>query len=210
MRSIPTPIRLLIADDHAMFRSGIAALLAQQPHITLVAEAEDGRQAIERYQQHRPDITLMDLQMKGMDGIIAIEAIRALDPAARIIALTTYSSEVLVHRAMRAGVSSYLLKNMLIKELIATIESVHQGQRRLPVEIAQMLSFSLNSEQLTRREIEVIALAAQGNSNKMIASQLGIGEDTVKSYMSTLFGKLGANDRTHAVALALKSGLIPS
>jgi DNA-binding NarL/FixJ family response regulator len=210
MSSTPAPIRLLIADDHAMFRSGIAALLEQQPHIQLVAEAEDGKQAIELYQQHRPDVTLMDLQMKGMDGIVSIEAIRVFDPAARIIAVTTYSSEALVHRAMRAGVSSYLLKNMLIKELLSTIDAVHRGQRRLPVEIAQMLSFSLNNEQLTRREIEVIALAAQGNSNKMIASRLGIGEDTVKSYMSTLFSKLGANDRTHAVALALKSGLIAS
>ncbi|TFW16800.1 response regulator [Duganella callida] len=210
MSSHPAAIRILLADDHAMFRSGIAALLLQQPQMTLVAEAEDGQQAVALYQQHRPDITLMDLQMNGMDGVVTIEAIRAIDPAARIIAVTTYSSEVLVHRAMRAGVSSYLLKSMLIKELITTIDCVHRGQRHLPAEIAQMLSFSLNNEQLTRREIEVLSLAAQGNSNKMIASRLGISEDTVKSYMSTLFGKLGANDRTHAVALALKSGLIAS
>ncbi|MRW85435.1 response regulator [Pseudoduganella sp. FT26W] len=204
----PAPIRILIADDHALFRNGIAALLAQQANMKLVAEASDGRSAIQLYREYQPNITLMDLQMNGMDGIASIEAIRDFDPGARIIALTTYRSEVLVQRAIRAGVCSYLLKSMLISDLITTIDCVHRGQRYMPSEVAQMLSFSIANEQLTRREIDVLSLAAKGNSNKMIAKQLGIGEDTVKSYMSTLFGKLGANDRTHAVALALRDGLI--
>lgn len=204
----PTPIRILIADDHALFRCGIAALLEQHSDLLLVAEASNGRSAIEQYQQHRPDITLMDLQMNGMDGIATIEAIREFDAGARVIALTTYRSEVLVQRAMRAGVYSYLLKSMLVNELITTIYAVHGGQRHIPSEIAQMLSFSMPNEQLTRRELDVLSLAAKGNSNKMIANKLGIAEDTVKSYMSALFGKLGANDRTHAVVLALRNGLI--
>lgn len=206
----PAPIRILIADDHTLFRNGIAALLEQQPNMELVAEAADGKRAIELYREYRPHITLMDLQMNGMDGIASIEAIREFDPGARTIALTTYRSETLVQRAMRAGACSYLLKSMLINDLITTIDCVHRGQRYIPSEVAQMLSLGVISEQLTRREIDVLSLAAKGNSNKMIAKQLGIGEDTVKSYMSTLFGKLGANDRTHAVALALRDGLISS
>lgn len=208
MTAAASAIRILLADDHAIFRGGIAALLAQQPGMRLVAEAADGQSAVALYRAHRPDVTLMDLQMNGMDGIGAIETICGLDPQARIIALTTYSSEVLLQRAMRAGACSYMMKSMLVEELLTTIERVHAGHRHLPPEVASMLAFSSRNDGLTPREIDVLTLAACGNSNKQIASLLGIGEETVKGYMRTLFSKLGASDRTHAVVLALRNGII--
>jgi len=208
MTSTHSPIRILVADDHALFRNGIAALLAQNPQMQLVAEAADGRGALEQYLSTRPDVTLMDLQMNGLDGISAIEAIRGVDADARIIALTTYRSETLLHRAMRAGAYSYLMKSMLVEDLFKTILCVHSGQRHLPQEMVGMLSFGGTPDHLTPREIDVLTLAARGNSNKQIARHLGISDETVKSYMRTLFAKLGAADRTHAVALALRDGII--
>lgn len=202
------PIRILLADDHAMFRAGMAALLTRHDGMRLVAEAANGAEALALYRDRRPDVTLMDLQMCGMDGIGAIEAIRRVDAGARIIALTTYHSEALLQRAMRAGACSYLMKSMLVEELFGTIERVHGGQRHLPPEVAGMLNFSVRSEHLTPREIDVLTLAARGNSNRKIADLLGIGEETVKGHMSALLGKLGATDRAHAVALALRNGII--
>ena len=201
-------IRILVADDHALFRNGVAALLQQQQHMLLVAEASDGQMAVDHYKRHCPDITLMDLQMPGMGGLEAIAAIRRHDSLAKIIALTTYRSDVLVTRALQAGASSYLLKSTLVEEMFATIERVHNGARYIPADVAQILSAEIPAGRLTRREIDVLALAAEGNSNKGIARKLGIGEETVKGYMSALFQKLGASDRTHAVALALKQGII--
>lgn len=208
MTNATPPIRILVADDHALFRGGLAALLSQHERMQLVAEAADGNEALARYRDSRPDITLMDLQMNGMDGISAIEAIRAIDARARIIALTTYSSDALLQRAIRAGACSYLMKSMLVEDLFTTIERVHDGLRHLPLEVAAKLSLGVRREQLTLREIDVLTLAARGNSNKQIAHLLGIGDETVKGYMRTLFAKLGATDRAHAVALALTDGLI--
>lgn len=201
-------IRILLADDHAIFRDGIGALLKQRGDMVLVAEACDGQGAIAHYISHRPDITLMDLQMPGIGGLEAITAIRRHDPDARIIALTTYRSDVQVKRALQAGASSYLLKSMLVDEMFDTIIRVHAGLRQLPPEIAKMLACGLPMGQLTRRELEVLTLAADGHSNKGIARKLGIAEETVKGHMSALFCKLGASDRTHAVALALRQGIL--
>lgn len=208
MTSPPSPITILVVDDHALFRDGIAALLKQRDDMVMVAEAGDGQSAIEHYLAHRPDVTLMDLQMPGMGGLEAIAAIRRHDPAARIIALTTYRSDVQIKRALQAGATSYLLKSMLVDEMFHTIERVHAGARQLPPEVAAMLAGGFPVDLLTRREMDVLTLAAEGNSNKGIARKLGIGEETVKGYMSTLFCKLGAHDRTHAVALALKQGIL--
>lgn len=209
MSSLPcAPISILLADDHALFRNGVAALLQQQENMKLVAEAGDGREAVGLYMSHAPDITLMDLQMPGMGGLDAIAAIRLHDPRAKIIALTTYRSDVLLTRALQAGAAAYLLKSTLVEEMFATIERVHAGAPSAQPDAGPMLSAEIAAGRLTRREIDVLALAAEGNSNKGIARKLGIGEDTVKGYMSALFCKLGASDRTHAVALALKQGII--
>ncbi len=208
MTSPPSPITILVVDDHALFREGIAALLKSRDDMRIVAEAGDGQSAVEHYLTHRPDVTLMDLQMPGMGGLEAIAAIRLHDPAARVIALTTYRSDVQIKRALQAGATSYLLKSILVDEMIHTIQRVHAGARQLPAEVAAMLAGSFPVDLLTRREMDVLTLAAEGNSNKGIARKLGIGEETVKGYMSTLFSKLGANDRTHAVALALKQGIL--
>jgi len=184
--------------------------LQQHGNMTLVAQASDGLMAIEQYKQHCPDVTLMDLQMPGVGGLEAIEAIRAHDPLAKIIALTTYRSDILVTRALAAGALSYLLKSTLVEEMFATIERIHTGARYIPADVAEILAGGEKPCKLTRREIDVLTLAAEGNSNKGIARKLDVGEDTVKGYMSNLFCKLGASDRTHAVALAMRHGLISS
>jgi DNA-binding NarL/FixJ family response regulator len=199
-------IRLLTVDDHPLMRAGVAALIGSEPDIAIVAEASDGREAIEQFRVHCPDITLMDLQMPGMRGAETITAIRAEFPDARIIVLTTYSGEVQALRAIKAGASG----SMLRKELLETIRAVHAGQRRIPAEIANEIVGHVNSDALTEPEIQVVRGIAAGNANKAIAGQLGIAEETVKGHVKNMLAKLGANDRTHAAMIAVKRSIIES
>ena len=201
-------IRVLSVDDHALLRDGIAALITNQSDMELVAEASNGREAIELFRKHRPDVTLMDLQMPDMGGIDAMSAIRTEFPEARIIVLTTYAGDVQVFRALKAGARGFLLKGLLRKELLDTIRAVHAGHKRLPPEIAAEIAEHATDENLTAREIEVLRLIAGGNANKEIAAQLSLTEETVKGHVKNILAKLGANDRTHAVTIALKRGII--
>jgi len=197
-----------VVDDHPLLREGIGSLIASQPDLTVVAEASDGRQAIEAYRSHLPDVTLMDLQMPAMDGVDAIISIRSEFPKARIIVLTTYAGDVLAQRALKAGAQAYLLKNDVRKDLMDTIRAVHSGQKRIHSEIASQLADHAGDDALTRREVEVLTLIAGGNSNKLIADKLSITDETVKGHISSILSKLGASGRTHAVTLALKRGII--
>lgn len=201
-------IKVLSVDDHALLREGIAALVGNQPDMELVAEARTGLDAIEQFRKHRPDVTLMDLQMPEMGGIDATSAIRGEFPDARIIVLTTYTGDVQVMRAMKAGARAYLLKGLLRKELIETIRAVHAGQKRMAPEIASEIAEHATDESLTAREIDVLRLIAGGNANKQIAALLSITEETVKGYIKNILAKLSANDRTHAVTIGLKRGII--
>jgi DNA-binding NarL/FixJ family response regulator len=201
-------IRILAVDDHPVLREGIVAILAGESDMAVVAEASDGREAIEQFRTHRPDITLMDLQMPVMSGSDAILAIRREFPGARIIVLTTYSGDAQADRAFKAGACGYLLKSMLRKELVETIRAVHAGRKRIPPEIAVELAEHHADDALTEREIDVLRQVASGNANKIIADNLEISEETVKAHMRKILSKLGANDRTHAVAIALKRGII--
>ena len=191
-----------------MLREGIAALVASQPDMELVGEASNGREAIEQFRTHHPDITLMDLQMPEMSGIDAIGAIRAEFPEARIIVLTTYAGDVQAVRALKAGARAYLLKGLLRKDLLETIRAVHAGHKRVPAEIASEIAEHVTDDFLTAREIDIVRLVAGGHANKEIAAQLSITEETVKGHVKNILAKLGANDRTHAVAIALKRGII--
>jgi DNA-binding NarL/FixJ family response regulator len=203
-------IRILAVDDHPLFRSGIAALLATQPDMSLVAEASNGREAIERFRTHRPDITLMDLQMPEMNGLDAMIAIRDEFPEARIIVLTTYTGDVQVLRAMKTGARAYLLKNLLDKELLQTIRAVHAGKKTLAAEASFELAEHATDDALTPAEVEVLRLIAAGNANKQIAAELSITEETVKGRVKNILSKLGANDRTHAAMIGIKRGIIQS
>jgi two-component system, NarL family, response regulator len=204
----PNLIRILAVDDHPMLREGIASLVASQSDMALVAEASTGREALEQFRNHQPDLTLMDLQMPDMDGIEAMVAIRDEFPEARIIVLTTYKGDVQVLRALKAGARAYLLKGLLRKELLETIRAVYAGKKRIPPEVAAVLADHAVDEALTAREIDVLRLIAGGNANKLIADQLSITEETVKGYVKSILSKLGASDRTHAVTVALKRGII--
>ncbi len=208
MSTAPNLIRILTVDDHPMLREGIAALVASQPDMKVVAEASTGREALEQFRKHRPDLTLMDLQMPEMDGIEAMGAIRSEFPDARIIVLTTYKGDIQVLRALKAGARAYLLKGLLRKELLETIRAVHAGQKRISPDVAVELADHALDDALTSREIDVVRLIAGGHANKLIADQLGITEDTVKGHVKNILSKLGASDRTHAVTIALKRGII--
>ena len=201
-------IRILTVDDHPLFRNGIAALLATQPDMSLVAEASNGREAIQQFRAHRPDITLMDLQMPEMNGLEALMAIRGEFPEARVIMLTTYSGDVQVMRSMKVGARAYLLKNLLDKELLGTIRAVHAGKKALSAEASYELAEHATDEALTPAEIEVLRLIAAGNANKQIAGRLDITEETVKGRVKNILSKLGANDRTHAAMIGVRRGII--
>jgi DNA-binding NarL/FixJ family response regulator len=201
-------IRILTVDDHPMLREGIAAVLAGEPDMLLVAEASNGREGIEQFRAHHPDVTLMDVQMPEVNGIDAIVKIREEFPEARIIVLTTYTGDAQATRAFKAGACGYLLKNMVRKELIDTIRTVHAGKKRIPPEIAIEMAQHHSDDALTEREIEVLREVAAGNANKMVAQLLKISEETVKAHMRSILSKLGANDRTHAVTIAVKRGII--
>jgi DNA-binding NarL/FixJ family response regulator len=207
---VPSPIqiRVLSVDDHALIREGIAALIANQNDMRLVAEASNGREAIEQFRSHHPDVILMDVQMPEMNGIDALIAIRGEFPAARIIMLTTYAGDVLCKRAMQAGAQAYILKGNVRKDLLDTIRAVRAGKKILNMEVAAELATHAADDTLTEREIEVLSLIAVGNSNKLVADQLAISEETVKGHVKSILSKLGVNDRTHAVTAGLKRGII--
>jgi DNA-binding NarL/FixJ family response regulator len=201
-------IRILCVDDHPLLREGIAALVATQPDMALVAEAASGREAIEQFRRHQPDVTLMDVQMSEMTGIEAILAIRAEWPTAKIIVLTTYAGDVLAQRALKAGAHAYVLKGSIRKEILDTIRDVSRGLKRIEPDVAADLAKHQSDASLTPREIEVLSLVAAGNSNKLIAVQLKINEETAKTHIKSILAKLDANDRTHAVILGLRRGVI--
>ena len=204
------PITVLCVDDHPLMRDGIAFALQQEPDILLVAQAENGVGAIEAYRQYRPDVTLMDLQMPDMDGIAAMAAILEDYPKAKIVVLTTYSGDINASRALRLGAMGYLLKGMLRTDLVKTIREAHAGKRCIPPIIANEIAAHLDVDNLSPREIEVLRLVAIGNANKVIADTLRITEDTVKGHMRNVLLKLQANDRTHAVTIAMKRGYLHS
>jgi len=208
MRSDSAPIRILVVDDHPVLREGIAALINGQTDMKLVGEASNGHEALAQYRLHRPDVTLMDLQMPTMSGIETIIAIRDESPNARIIVLTTYGGDVQVVRALKAGARGYVLKGHVHKALLDTIRAVHDGQKRISPEVAAALADHAGEEELTAREIAVLRLIALGNANKEIAAQLRISDETVKSHVTNILEKLGAHDRTHAVTTALRRGII--
>lgn len=201
-------IRILTVDDHPLLRDGIASLVNNELDMRIVAEASGGREAIERFREHRPDITLMDLRMPDMDGIDAMAEIIQQYPEAKIIVLTTYSGDALIIRALKAGAQGYLLKGQLRKDLLDTIRSVHAGRKRISSEVALQVANHAGDSSLTSREIDVLQLIAEGNANKVVADRLAITEDTVKAHVRNILSKLAANDRTHAVTIALKRGII--
>jgi len=203
----PSLIRILTVDDHPLLRKGIAALVNTEPDMKLIAEASNGQEAIEKFRSHRPDVTLMDLQMPGLNGIEAIDRILSEFPDARIIVLTTYSGDAQVLRALKAGARAYILKRQAHRELLDTIRAVHGGQKRIPADLAAELLVRAKDD-LTPREIDVLQLIADGKTNKEIGDHLSIGEASVKSHVANILSKLDARDRAHAVAIGLKRGII--
>lgn len=208
MSGVPDRIRVLTVDDHPLLREGIAALINAEPDMKLVAEASNAHEALEQFQLHRPDITLMDLQMPDVSGVEAIISIRSEFPKARIIVLTTFTGDAQVLRALRAGAEGYISKRHVRRELLEIIRAVHAGKKRIAQEVAAELADHAGDDKLTSREIEVLQLIASGNANKLIADRLSISEETVKFHITNILSKLGANDRTHAVTIGLKRGII--
>lgn len=208
MSTVSLPIRVLIADDHALLREGIAGLLGASAGIEVVAQAADGREALDLYARHRPDVTLMDLQMPLLNGFDALAAIRAADGAARVVMLTTFNGDAHIARALEAGAMGYLLKGALRVNLVEAIRAVHDGQKYIPDEVAREIDAWFGSETLSARELAVLRLVASGHSNKEAAARLAIKEETVKAHVSSVLAKLGARDRTHAVTIAIKRGML--
>jgi two-component system, NarL family, response regulator len=202
------PIRVLIADDHPVVRMGVAFLVSEQPQLHLVAQAASGEEAVRLYGEHRPDVVLMDLRMPGLDGVAAISALRALDPDARIVILTTFDGEEDIYRGLRAGAKAYLLKDSPQQELLDCIHAVARGQKYLPPQVAARLAERMDNSELSKRELEVLRQLATGMSNKQIARVTGITEGTVKFHVTSIMAKLDSKSRTEAVAVAVKRGLI--
>ncbi|PBN43321.1 response regulator transcription factor [Sphingobium sp. D43FB] len=200
------PIRLLVVDDHPMVREGICATLARQDDMVIVGEAEDGVEALALFRDLRPDVVLMDIQMPQMDGIEALQAIRAARADATVLILTTYPGDVQAHRALQAGAAGYLLKSCLRKELVDTVRAVHAHRRVISPAVAQQLALHDPQDRLTNREVDVLRLVAEGQPNKQIAWQLSVSIETVKSHLKSIFEKLGVDDRTHAVTVAVRRG----
>jgi DNA-binding NarL/FixJ family response regulator len=205
---VSKPLRILIVDDHPLLREGIVGVLQAEQDISVVAQASSGRAAIAYFREHRPDVTLMDLQMSDIDGVAATAAICAEHPGARIVVLTTYRKDARALRALQAGAMGFLLKSLIPTELFEAIRAVHSGHRYICRDIAAELAAHVTDDQLTMREIEVLRCVAAGNSNQRVASQISVSEDTVKAHMKSIMSKLGANDRTHAVTIAIRRGII--
>jgi DNA-binding NarL/FixJ family response regulator len=206
--NMPDSIRILVVDDHPLLREGIISLVGKQTDMRVIGEASNGKEAFQLYRQHNPDVTLMDLRMPEVDGIDVMTEILGDFPDARFIVLTTFSGDALILRALKAGARGYLLKDMLRTELLRAIRTVHAGRKQIPAEIATQIAEHASDCALTRREIEVLQLIADGNANRLVADKLSVTEDTIKMHVKNILSKLSANDRTHAVTIALRRGII--